>query len=88
MVIIVAPVLIHSFWILTVTTIIIQAILAAKINIFMRLLPIGSIMTNAAMHMPVVSRNIRSRRPILWSYIVSNHFFNTQNFLLFLLIIR
>ena len=78
----VAPVWIRSFRILNFTMAVMKARLAARISRFAKLLPMRSIMVRATMLIPVTTRNIRSRRLILWSKIISNHFFNTWRFLL------
>ncbi len=73
----VAPPFMQSFWILNFTIAAMPARLPARISRLGRLLPIGRIMISATIHMPVITRNMRSFRLILWSKIVSIHFFNT-----------
>ncbi len=70
----VAPPFMQSFWILNFTIAAMPARLPARISRLGRLLPIGRIMISATIHMPVITRNMRSFRLILWSKIVSIHF--------------
>ena len=55
---------------------------------FQIFLPMGMMSISAAMQVTVTMRNIRSRRLMRWSLIISNHFLITQSYIPFNTVFR